>query len=226
MIANPALAWAFTAWFAVLGLVSLAGIVRSAGWVDRGSYGAHVLMCLAMATMPWSWSTRVPAGVTITVFTLAAAWYAWLALFRPHADAGPGGGGHHSSTLLLAYHTVMMAAMVWMSVVMTAMMAAPGGMAAMSAMPAPGTSTGAAAMPDPAPVPMAATASVWHLAPWQVAVTVAFVAVFAAATAWFAVRLRTGPSHPTGHRGLPSLVETLLSLAMALGMGASFLVMS
>lgn len=214
MIQDPALAWTVTVWFAATGAVSVIALLRSRSWPDVGSYLAHVLMSVSMAIMPWSWSMAVPAILQIVVFSAAALWYVGLAVFRPRVHAGPEGGGHHSGPLLLGYHAVMMAAMVWMSALMTLMM---------------GGSTAGGGMHMHGSMPMGATVSMTGL--WQqpipvVAVTVAFVALFAAATVWFFVELLGMSPAPHGTAPLSPLVQTLLNLFMAIGMGASFLVMS
>jgi len=73
-----------------------------------------------MVAMPWPWVWVFPTILQITVFTLAALWYAFLVLFGSTAPSDP--HGHHTSASVLRYHGGMMTAMVWMAVVMS-----PGG---------------------------------------------------------------------------------------------------
>lgn len=216
MIPDPALAWTFTAWFTVTGAVALVALLRSRTWADCGSYLAHVLMSVSMAIMPWSWSAAVTPLLQIVVFTVAAVWYVGLAVFRPHVHAGPEAAGHHSGPLLLAYHAAMMAAMVWMSALMTLMM---GGSASGSGMHMHGG--------DMAGMSSGATMTgLWQQPVWAVVITLGFVGMFAVAAVWFVVELTTAPSSSRGSAPLSPIVQTLLNLVMAIGMGASFLVMS
>lgn len=217
MIPDPALAWTFTVWFTATGVVSLVALVRSRTWSDRGSYFAHVLMSLSMAIMPWAWSTAAPPLLQILVFTIAALWYVGLAVFRPRTHAGPEAGGHHSGPLLLAYHAAMMAAMVWMSALMTMMMGGStgDGMPDHGGMSMPGMDMAGGAM-----------TGLWQQPAWVVAITLGFVALFAVATVWFLVDLARTPAGSRGAAPLSPLVQTLLNLVMAIGMGSSFLVMS
>jgi len=231
MIIASGLAWTFATCFAVLAIVGLIGLARSHGWVARVSYAAHILMCAGMVLMPVGWLPVVPTALWVALFTLAGLWYAWLALFRPHAAAGPG-SGPHSGPLLHCYHVVMAVAMIWMRVLM-AMMSTDGlsrmsgvpvgmhgmtgvrGMGGMADVPGPGAvSTG------PAPT------ALWGLPPSAIVVSLVFVAAFAAAVIWFVVRLLAEPARPGRTSGLPHLVELLLGLAMAAGMGASFFLMA
>ncbi len=199
--------WLTTVWFAVLGTAALVASLRSRTWLGRLSYGIHVLMCLAMAVMPWP-ALDVPAIGSILVFSAAALWYLGLALFRPSGSAGLG-AGHHGSALLLGYHAVMMAAMVWMA-------------ALGSTMPA-GVAHGMAGM-DPAhtlsqAVPVGVPG-------WTAAPTLALAGIFAAASLWFVVALVRLPPGVGTRRPLPPVVEVLVSLGMALGMAGSLLAMA
>lgn len=85
----------------------------------------NVLMCAAMVAMLSPWGSAIHAIAGIEVFTAAALWFCYLALFAPHACAAPG------------FHAMKMLAMVWMAVAMALWMPAgtAGGhdMAAMSA---------------------------------------------------------------------------------------------
>lgn len=113
-------AWLVTAWFAVLCVAALVAVLRARGAVGRGSGAAHLLMCVVMAAMPWSWSMVVPALVWLLVFSALALWFVGLALF--------GSSGAHGHVVPVpAYHAVMMASMAWMAVLMTTV-SAPAGM--------------------------------------------------------------------------------------------------
>lgn len=216
MIHDPALAWTFTILFVATGLVSLVALLRSHAWSDRGSYLAHVVMSAAMAIMPWSWSMSIPALVQVVVFTIAALWYVGLAVLRPRTHAGPEASRHHSSAGFLSYHAAMMAAMAWMSVLMTLMM---GGSTS-------GTHAHVSGM-DMAGMDMSPQTIIelWNQPAWVIVITVGFVALFAAATIWFLIELVRTPRSRLVRAPLSPLVQTLLNLFMAVGMGASFLVM-
>ncbi|MFT4123641.1 MAG: DUF5134 domain-containing protein [Microbacteriaceae bacterium] len=243
MISSPPLAWAFTLWFALLGAATLLALARvrgggPRGWGLRGwglrlSYLAHLVMCVAMATMPWSWSAAVPAIATITVFSLFTLGYLGLAVVAP-TEAAPG-EEHHGSRLLAVYHAAMMSAMVWMSVLMTMLADAAGGMSGMSGTGMSGTGMSGTSMSDTgmSHTGMHGTgmhgtdaSGIWQLAPWALVVTGAYVALFAVAAVVFLVRLLRAPATTRGTASLSPRGGVLLNLAMALGMGASFLVMA
>lgn len=222
---DPRFAWVLSVGFAVLGTISLIAALRARVAADRVSYGLHVLMSVGMIAMPWAWGMSIPVSLSVAVFTAASLWYAFQAVFRPASAAGPGDGHAHHGPILLWYHAVMMAAMVWMAVLMSIMVELsgtgvdpPAAMAGMTGM------TGGASMAGmSASTPMAVNIS---LPAWSVAVTVAFVLQFAAAALWYLVRLVRAPaSNPRLHPALPPVFDTLLSFAMAIGMGAGFLLM-
>lgn len=142
-----------------------------------------------MIAMPWMWGMSIPVPLSVAVFTAAALWYAFRALFRPASAAGPGDGHPHHGPVLLWYHAAMMAAMVWMAVLMSMV--------------------GIVSLPG-----------------WSIALSVSFVLLFAVATLWYLVRLVRAPTgDPRAHPALPPAFDTLLSFAMAIGMGAGFLLM-
>lgn len=201
MIANPAVGWLLSALFSLTGLVAIVGAVRARRGADRVSYVAHALMSLAMVLMPWPAWSAVPAIVPILVFSAAALWYLFLALFRRDVEAGPG-DGHGHGPLLLGYHVAMMAAMVWMVVVMASMASMGGHMHGMSD-----------------------SMSMWALPAWQLGLSLAATAFFALAAVWFLVRMLQPPVRGR-HGALPAVIEELVSLGMAVGMAASFLLMS
>lgn len=216
MILDPVLAWALTTCFAATGAVSLAALLRSRAWADRGSYLAHLLMSVSMAIMPWPWAMAIPPLLQVLVFTSAALWYAGLAVLLPRTHAGPEGLDHHGRAGYLVYHAAMMAAMVWMAVLMTLLMggSTSGDDAHMSGMDMGGMDASAGGI-----------AGLWQQPPWAVAVTIAFVAMFATAAARFVVDLVRAPATSPVAAPLSPVSQTLLNLVMALGMGASLLVM-
>ncbi len=218
MIASPLLGWTFTVLFAATGVVTLVGAIRSRTWTDRGSYAAHVLMSIAMAIMPWSWSMAVPAIVQIVVFTAAALWYVALLLFAVDAHPGPDTVHHHGGGMLVGYHAVMMAGMVWMAALMSMMMGTDISGSAEHDM------SGTTGMGD-----MSTTGSgddLWAQPTWAVVVTLVFVLVFAVAAVVFFIELLRLPSSRRGAAPLSPLTGTLVNLAMSAGMGGAFLLMS
>lgn len=224
MIAPAGLAWTFTGWFSVLGVGSFIMLVRGRSWPVRVSYLARAGMCVVMAMVPWSWAVLVPQIVRIMIFTVGALWYVSLAVFRPQVTVGPG-SGHHRGPVLLWYHAATMVAVCWMSVVITMLssdVGSPGrsGMS-MAGMSMPGTPMSAMSMPG-----TGSMSSLWQLSSWAIVVTFGFVAVFAAAAVWFFVRLLSRPDRLDGDRVLPALVEVLLELGIAGGMGASYFLLT
>lgn len=220
MTSHPALTWTLFALFVATGAYSLVRALAPGSWTNRVSHATHVLMSASMAVMPWSWSSDIPSALTIAAFAAASGWYAWLALFRPAAPAGPGDGRHHSGRLLLWYHAGMMLAMVWMAVLSSPIMTgsgpsmanqAPGASgtsaATLQAMPAGGTggTGGSMVMATPA---------------WSHPLTVAWTAFFVAAAGWFLVR-----AYRHGRATSRPEADTLASLVMAAGMAASFALM-
>lgn len=201
-----------TVLFAVVGLYCLLRTATGFSWIDRVSNAVHVLMSLVMALMPWGPYAVIPAAAQITFFSLAALWYAYLALFDPHADAGPG-ESHHRGPALIWYHAGMMAAMVWMAVAMTPMSPSMsmGGMD-MSGMQMP-TAGGAMAM----------TGST----SWAMAVAWVLGGCFILATAWFLVRLVRQAVVAEALRGrtLITILDSAVSALMAAGMALTFLVL-
>ncbi|WEG08654.1 DUF5134 domain-containing protein [Microbacterium horticulturae] len=218
MVSDPTLAWALTVYFTATGVCSVAGLISSRRAVDRGSYLAHLLMSVSMAIMPWTWSMAVPTVLQVVVFTLAALWFVALMVFPAHGGAG---SGHHGP-LALGYHAAMMISMAWMSALMTITM--PGGTADHSheAGEMPGMAMPGMAMPNMT-TPVAGTAGQQPV--WAVVITFGFVAMFLAATVCFLVTLVRGAG-PTVGAPLPPVIQALSSLVMAVGMGASFLLMS
>lgn len=111
-------ATALSAVFAVLGIHALVRAVRHRGQaVDLVCDLLHALMCAVMVAMSWSWWSVWPALPQIIAFSLAAGWFALLALLQlaeGRTDASTHGPLHQGQ------HAVMMLAMVWMVVTMSA----------------------------------------------------------------------------------------------------------
>lgn len=61
---------------------------------------------------------------------------------------------------------------------------------------------------------------------WVLVPTLGFAAVFAAEFVWFVIQLIRLPTTAEGTGPLPPVVELLLSLGMALGMGGSLIAMA
>lgn len=81
--------------------------VTEKAWPVRVSHLLNVLMCAAMVFMVTPWGHSLPAIVSMEIFTAAALWFAYLALFTPQHCHTPW------------FHALKMLAMVWMSVAMT-----------------------------------------------------------------------------------------------------------
>jgi len=223
VIADEGLAWAFSAWFAVLAVVSAIGAFRAQNATDRASYLAHVVMLAAMAIMPWHWSMAVPALPWIVVFALAAIGYALLAASGPNVAVGPG-AGHHARRLVAWYHAAMMLGMVWMVVLMQLLQAA--GDAAVL-LPATGTG-GGHEHGDAAPVLLGAGEAppLWHLPLWAIGATYLVAAMFAVAAVWFLAQLPHAPRGTRRGEALPARLELVIGAAIAAGMAASYFLMS
>jgi len=220
VIADPGLVWPFTAWFAIIGLLSGAGLLRAARWPDRASYAAHVLMSAVMAAMPWPWFMAAPWPIWVVASGLAAIGYLALAIGGAGVEAGPG-AGHHARRLVAWYHAGMMLGMAWMSALMALLASATetgdvGGVGTELLMPGHGGSLTPAAGDAP---------PLWHLPLWAIATTFAFAAMYAVATGWFLLQLRSAGASG-GRRPLPERVELGLSAAMAAGMAVAYFVMS
>lgn len=162
----------------------------------------HVLMSVAMLSMPWSWGTSVaPPALQIIAFGLGTLFYLVLtvdsARHAGHAHHGPGG----SARLVLAYHVVMMGAMVVMGVMMLPM---AGG----AAMDMPGMHMPGSAGSGPS------SGTAWTTVSWLLAT------VFAAATVWMLVRVVASARarlHPLAR------ADGVLLLLMSAGMALAFL---
>ncbi|MBT0567842.1 DUF5134 domain-containing protein [Williamsia sp. CHRR-6] len=105
---GPLLQWSSTAIFAVVVVLCARDLLTRGDLAARLAAGLHVLMAAAMITMTWSWGSHIPVLVYVLVFTAAALYFAFLALYRDrHPHASP-------------YHFLMMASMAVMAVVMYA----------------------------------------------------------------------------------------------------------
>jgi len=221
VIANEGLAWAFTAWFAALTVISGVGAIRARRSIDRASYLAHVVMLAAMALMPWPAFMAVPDAVWIGLFALMAAGYIAVALGRPGVPVGPG-AGRRARRLIGWYHAAMMLGMAWMVVLMAQLHAAAPGVAAPTVEFLDGHHHGASA-----PAPGAGTIPpLWDLPLWVTGVTFAFAAMFVVAAVRFLAQLRAAPREARPGQALPPRTELLLGAAIAAGMAASYFVMS
>jgi len=225
VIADEGLAWVFSAWFAVLAVVSAIGVLRAQNAADRASYLAHVVMLATMAIMPWHWFMAVPGVVWIVVFGAAALGYAGLALSRPGVVVGPG-AGHHAGRLVAWYHVGMMLGMVWMIVLMELLRAA----GTHPVIPlGTGTGTGGAHAHGAAGAISAGAIDappLWHLPLWAIGLTYLCAAMFLVAAVWFLAQLRRAPRGTRRGEALPARVELLIGAAIAAGMAVSYFVMS
>jgi hypothetical protein len=190
--------WLISAWFATLGVAALVGTLRTRSWRGRVSGAAHTLMCLAMAVMPWPAAADVPAIATVLVFSAGALWFVGLASLAPESTASP---SHHEHRFALGYHALMMAAMAWMAVAMS------------------GSNTSGGMEMDHG----AARSS---LPGWAGAVTLGFAAVFVVGATWFVVRLARPSTGSGADEGFPPVVDHLLGLGMAVGIGGALLTMT
>lgn len=200
--------------FAIVGAYCLVRTVVGFSWTDRVSNGIHAVMSVVMLAMPWAWYAAIPAIAQIAFFTAAAFWYVYLALFRPHADAGMD-HAHHRSPIVLAYHAMMSVAMVWMAVAMT------------STLPAGGSAPGHVHGTDAADTAedMDAMATMTGGLAWAVPISVAFGILFALAAAGFlVVALRRAYRAASFTRGATvGILDSFASTLMAAGMALAFL---
>ncbi len=231
MIANEGLAWGCTAWFGVLAVASIVGVVRAQNAADRASYAAHVVMLAAMAIMPWPWFMAVPGVVWITLFALMAIGYAGLTLIRPSVVVGPG-AGHHARRLVAWYHVAMMLGMVWMVVVMEWLQTAglhtmaTIGIETLGAHGAQGHGVAGHGVAGPVSLGAVEVPPLWNLPLWAVGLTYLVAAMFAVAAIWFLAQLRSAPPGTRRGEALPARVELVIGAAIAAGMAFSYFVMS
>ncbi|HET9656462.1 MAG TPA: DUF5134 domain-containing protein [Kineosporiaceae bacterium] len=235
--------WLLTAVFVATGAYS---VLRAAGhgpWRVRLSHGSHVLMCSAMAVMPWAWPSGTAGVLLLGVFAVAGLWHLGLAFTtaRPADASAP--GPNPGRGLLLA-HAGMMFAMVWMAALMSAMTGtAPSGGTGSAGAGMTTDQTGAAGMSghtmpgDPMPGhtmsgdPMgsadAAAMPMNHLDQpvWAHGVTVAVTALLLAVTCLLVtVAARTWHREPGRSRRL-GVGDGVVAGVMASGMAASLVLM-
>jgi hypothetical protein len=109
--------------FAVTGVGYLVrAVVGGSDGVGRVSDLLHVLMSVAMLSMPWGWGMVFPTTLQELVFGLATLFYVVLAV-RPTGSVD-GHTSHHAGRGSLVFHALMMAAMVLMAVQMSGSMSA------------------------------------------------------------------------------------------------------
>jgi hypothetical protein len=220
LTAGGTLEWLVTGWFAILGAVSLLAAVRQSEWPARVSLATHVLMCAAMAAMPWPTIVSIPAIAWILVFSACALWYLGLTNFGFSRFAAPN-AGHAPPPITAVHHATMMAAMVWVAVLRASQESAradamPG--MDMSGMDMSGMEMAGSGTQSTTGLPYGSVGSGWVLAP-----TLGLAAVCGIASIWFVVELvRLAPPTDTP-RELSPVIELLLNLGMALGMGGSLL---
>lgn len=201
-----------TALFSVTTAYCLVRTVLGFSLLDRLSNGTHVLMSAAMALMPWPAYLAIPPALPIAVFTAAALWYVYLAIFVREPTLDPIASHHTASPVLLVYHAAMMATMVWMAVAMTPVSHDAGSMH-MHGMDMHGM--------DMTSMDMTGSAG------WAIGASIGCGIGFAIAAGWFLVRLiRQGVAATSfaGRAGI-ALLDTLLSLLMAAGMSLAFLLL-
>ncbi len=200
--------WLVSILFAATGIYYLVRVVIAISWIDRINNLTHVLMSIVMISMPWGWYSVFPASAQIVVFTLAALWYVFLALFRPGSEAALLAGHHSSSARLLWYHAFMMATMAWMAVAMS-----PSG-------PSMNMDTHGTTSMSMGSDGMTMTGS----APWAIVVSIVLGVVFAIAAAWFIVHLvihagrRASGPHP-----VLAILDVAAGAVMPSGMAVAFL---
>lgn len=199
--------------FVLTGGFYLTRLIRDHNRDDRILNLTHLLMSIVMIMMPLGWSTRIPAGVQILLFTAAALWYAYLFLFRPR-EVSETVDSHHSGRPRLLYHTGMMLAMVWMAVIMAPLPGsdAQAAMASMPGMSMPGMSAaGGTASSSPSA----------H--GWADPVSIAIGVGFGLATFWYLLRfLQVGAAG--GRVDVRKLTDNAAAALMAAGMALSNLV--
>lgn len=106
MITNVGVRWGLTVLFLVcVGLYGRQAIGAPSSWQQRFGWWLHMPMAAAMIAMAWPAGMSIPTLLYILVFSAAALYFLYFAVF--------GAGVDHAF-----YHALMMAAMVAMAVVM------------------------------------------------------------------------------------------------------------
>jgi hypothetical protein len=216
LIDNTPLRWVLFTVFAATAVYYLIKAVTPAPVADRVSCGWHAVMSVAMVSMLWTWGMSTPPVLGILVFSAAALWFVFLALFGT-PTAGVGAHRIHRSAW---YHVAMMASMVWMSVSMSMSDTMTGGvihsdaagasMAGMAEMP--GMDMSAASLPAAGPPS------------WIAYISLGSAVLYLVATAWFVSALvrsfTQSPAAGAAHQG--NLIGCGASALMAAGMAAFF----
>jgi hypothetical protein len=169
VIDQPALRWALTALFAVTAALFAAAV----GGERKAVNALHAVASAAMILMIWPVGMHISPLLYILVFTCAALYFAYLALFGNRL-AHP------------VYHPAMMAAMAAMGLLMAPNMATP-------AMADTGSHMSHMAMPMASP----AAPAMSHTVPWLTATTGTMAAGFGIATLWWFYLLVRGPQRPS-----------------------------
>lgn len=208
------IAVALTVIFAVTGVAGVYRIIFALDTIDRISNILHLVMSVAMLSMPWAWSLRIfPADVQIVVFSLATAFYLALLILRPDAIAGPT-VGHHSRPPLLAYHAVMMGSMIVMGVLMR-------GMGSMSEARGGRTGSGGGSMPRMGHPMNHSPGMMMQISAWESVTSIVLGIGFALAAVWFVIdlvrMLRMAQRRHT--------FDVAVSALMAIGMSLAFTAM-
>lgn len=93
--------------FAAAGLYSIIRLVTARRAVSRIAHVLRIAMSAAMVAMLGPWNAALPEPLGLTLFTAAALWFGYVALFLPGAERHPW------------FDAGKMLAMVWMSVAMS-----------------------------------------------------------------------------------------------------------
>ena len=213
--------WVLTSVFVATGGYSLLRTAIRGTWATRVSHGTHVLMCAAMAAMPWAWAADLPPVPVIVVFTVAGLWHLVVGTVRPDDLAGASRPGH--GRILDVVHAGMMFAMVWMTVLMAYIGGAdPAGSATAGMSDTPGMEMPGQTTDGPAMSTMSMpTAHSGHTGQplWAHALTVVLGAGFLAAGGWFvavrARRLRAEDARPHSLEVGDSVAGGVMAVAMA-----------
>ena len=202
-----AVQWALTAVFVCTGMYMLVRTGSPAHWIHRVSRAGHVLMCLAMAAMPWLPAGPGQSAAMVVAFTAAGIWYLVLARIRPTAAAGsPSVDSARHAFPGVWHHAAMMFGMVWMTALMAYLPAGhvhAGGTQAGATTegvrltgPHDGHHGGGDVLKLPTGGSSPATAMQHGQQPsWATAITLAFTGAFLAAAGWF-----LGDAARTWHR--------------------------
>lgn len=210
----PVIAVVLTVIFAVTGAAGIYRVAFALDSIDRASNILHLVMSVAMVSMPWAWGLKVfPADAQIVVFSVATAFYLALLVLRPDAVAGPV-AGHHSRPPLLAYHAAMMGSMIVMGVMMRGM----GGIGNISGDSGGMKGSSGGSVPRMVHPMKHSPGMTMHLSTWESATSIVLGIGSALAAVWFVVdlvrMLRMTQRHHT--------CDVAVSALMAIGMSIAF----